>query len=284
MRGIIAALKLSPGELKESALQKSSWILDQVNGLPLLFSPLLSGQKSLVHAFTTRLGGASVSPLDSFNLGRHWTDEEAKADAMVNRQTLCRRLAVDFDRLVVPGQVHSTEIALVDGPAPLGPVDAVTTVAADTPILLHYADCVPIILFTAEIPAICVIHAGWRGTAGGIARKAVLELCRATGAACHSILAAVGPAIGPCCYPVDSDVEQRLAASVADASGLILRAGNQAAPDLKAINAMQLLESGVGAVDVCLYCTACRPDLFYSHRQQCGKTGRQGALASLRRP
>jgi len=115
-------------------------------------------------------------------------------------------------------------------------------------------------------------------------------------------VAAVGPAIGTCCYPTGEDVVEQLMLTLATSphdklapvefdegqlSRLVKRAvaagshQEQPRPDLKGINAMQLLMAGVPEVDVSSFCTSCRPDIFYSHRQSGGITGRQGAIAMI---
>ena len=264
------------------ALHKNTWTVEEVGGLTLVFSPLLKAERQLTHAFTTRVGGESQKPLDSFNLGRHWPTDESRRDAMRNRQRLCSVFELTFNRLVVPGQVHSSKIAWVTGPESLPDCDGVATVSPDTPILLHYADCVPIIIFDRELSATAVLHAGWRGTASGIARKAVRLLSETLGSQGEHLVAAVGPAIGSCCYPTAGDVADRLLSSVDRQDGLVEVRDGKPYPDLKAINAVQLIEAGVGHVDVTSLCTACHPDMFYSHRRESGQTGRQGALACLR--
>ena len=158
-----------------------------------------------------------------------------------------------------------------------------TTNLRGYPLLLHFADCVPIILYDPKQAAIAVVHAGWRGTATSIVQNAVKEMTENFGTRAADVIAAVGPAIGSCCYPTGDDAAEKLGRTVKDAAGLIERPkeGDQFRADLKALNAMQLLEAGVQNVDVTDLCTACRPDIFYSHRQSGGKTGRQGALAQL---
>jgi len=268
-------------KLSSRALVKNDWPVKELGGLTLLFSPLLSAVPSLVHCFTTRKGGESPPPLDCFNLGRHWPTEESKQDAMRNRSRLCAALSLDFTRLVVPGQVHSTNIAWVSDPENLPEVDGVATASPNTPILLHYADCVPIILFERELKVLAVLHAGWRGTAGGIATRAVSFMVETLSLKPAKMLAAIGPAIGSCCYQVGADVAEKLSNTVKHGDRLIVWRDQLPYPDLRAINAMQLLEAGVHDVDVSSVCTACQPQLFYSHRQSAGQTGRQGALAAI---
>lgn len=266
-------------KLTREALVKNSWPLKEVGGLSLHMSPLLMQEESLVHAFTTRLGGESQTPLDSFNLGRHVDNAEQRADAMRNRERLCNALGVDFSRLKVPGQVHSSKVVPADSES-FAEVDGVAT-HDTTPILLHFADCVPVIIFERKLRAVCVVHAGWKGTAGAIARNGVKFLVERYGGRPENMVAAVGPAVGTCCYPTGQEVIEALTKTVSTTEGLIEHRQGKPHPDLRAFNALQLFESGVAKVDVTDLCTACHPHLFYSHRQSGGKTGRQGALACV---
>lgn len=271
--------------IAERSLQQNEWPLVEIGGLTLIQSPLLAQVENLVHAFTTRLGGDTPQPMESFNLGRHWTTEESRLEAMKNRITLSAALGLDPDKLTVPGQQHSANIYLLkEGEATglaLPSYDAIATQAPKHPILLHFADCVPVMLIDTKKRCLCVMHAGWRGTAGGIVTKGVQLLTAALGCNPKDMLAAVGPAIGSCCYETGEEVLAQLSATVTNPGPLISYQGGKPHPDLKAFNAMQLYEAGVGTVDVTSWCTACHPELFYSHRQSGGKTGRQGALACL---
>lgn len=274
-------------KLNEMALRKQAWKRVEDQGVVFNMSPLLAQYADiLAHAFTTRIGGTSQPPLDSFNLGRHIDDEEARLDAMRNREKLCRVLGADPARLVVPGQVHSSTVVFVDRPVErsvLQKVDGLTTSEKRLPLLLHFADCVPVILFDPDKAAIAVIHAGWRGTAAEIVKAGAAKMQENFGSRPREIKAAIGPAIGSCCYPTSEEAAQRLSATVCNADSLILRDSpdKQPRPDLKAINAMQLLEFGLEDVDVTDLCTSCLPQVFYSHRQSGGRTGRQGALAEI---
>lgn len=278
---------MSADRLWTRAREKTVWKRENRDGLDLLFSPLLERQTGLTHAFTTRLGGQTRDPYKSFNLGRHVDDGDLRSDALANRRRLCQTLSLSFDRLVVPGQVHSRNVVIVedlqeeDGSG-LDRVDGLTTASRDVPMLLHFADCVPVIVFDPGKGVAGIFHAGWRGTAQSIVAHGVSIMKERFGCSPGSMVAAVGPAIGSCCYPTGADVVRSLEETVEGAGNLIeSRAGKQF-PDLKAINALQLLASGVGDVDVSDSCTACNPDVFYSHRQSGGITGRQGALVCVR--
>jgi YfiH family protein len=275
--------------LNSCILNKNEWIYKNVGGLPLIFSPLLSEFPSLKHAFTTRLGGESAPPQDSFNLGRKGRSDEASADALNNRHKLCDALGIS-KQVLVPGQVHSAAVVFTDSVASHPEVDGACVNRSNLPVLLHFADCVPVIVFDPIKGALSVVHAGWRGTVGKIALVAVETLVRECGSKPKDLVAAVGPAIGSCCYPTGPDVIEQLKNSLtgmpngvteAEFAALFVEREGAVHPDLKAINAAQLRQAGVERIDTTNLCTACNPKLFYSHRQSGGQTGRQGAIACI---
>jgi len=292
---------LGPGlnsELIKAALVTSAWITKRYNDLDLLHSPLLDSEQAngLEHAFTTRHGGHTPHPYESFNLGRHVANGDLKADALANREVLCHALGFDHNHLKVPGQVHSGNVVQITevGTNPdLSGVDALATNLGSVPLLLHFADCVPVIIYERRQKLLAIAHAGWRGTAQAIVKNAVRMLASDLGGDPRQMIAAIGQAIGTCCYPTGTDVVQKLLETVsgearpdmdpsAVSSALVVRGEDGSLrPNLKAFNALQLLQAGVSRVDVSNLCTACMPELFYSHRQSGGTTGRQGAIACL---
>lgn len=274
----------SQNNLAEKALAKNDWPLVEKDGLTLLFSPLLSEYKNLTHAFTTRKGGDSEKPLDSFNLGKHWPTDEARADGIKNRKRLCEIFDLEFENLIVPHQVHSRNVEWITEVKDLPETDGAATVDSQFPILLQFADCVPVILFDKTTEAVCVVHAGWRGTASGISSYAANMLANVLNSKTSEIVAAIGPSIGSCCYPTGADVKAKLETTVnTDSKDLVSWKNDTPHPDLQAFNALQLYEAGVLQVDVANRCTSCQSELFYSHRESGGKTGRQGALAAVKK-
>lgn len=272
-------------KLTEIALRKNKWKVENVDGMQLVFAPSLLELDFVAHAFTTRVGGNTPAPYDYFNLGGNIPGDEFRKDAHVNRSRLCDALSIKYSDLVVPGQVHSRNVELVNERSQipdLKGVDGLVTDRHETPLLLHFADCVPVIIVDKLSKVIGIFHAGWRGTAQNIVSHGVERMVKELDANPANMVGVVGPAIGPCCYPTSDEVAQKLSETVKDAEGLIGMNGTQPAPDIKAFNALQLLESGIQEVDVCDFCTACNPSMFYSHRQSGGTTGRQGALVSLR--
>lgn len=256
-----------------------AWQVKKVGKLSLLFSPLLAKHSRLIHAFTTRLGGTSAAPLRSFNLSCTRDVDGSKEDALKNRHKLCKALNLNADNLVVPYQTHSTKVRWLVKQVVSPKTDGLATAKTGIPMLLQFADCVPVILYDTRYNAAAVLHAGWRGTASGIATKGLKTLLKKTGAKPEDVVAAVGPAIGSCCYPTGQEVVEGLFKSVKSLKGLVIYRGKKPHPDLKGVNARQLLEAGVKHVDVCPFCTSCNSKLFYSHRK--GETGRQGAIAAL---
>lgn len=262
----------------------NDWKLETVNGLELIFSPLLAQQEGLTHAFTTRKGGTSRAPFDSFNLGGHIRDDEFKQDAISNRKKLLGSLSLKFEKIVVAGQVHSRNVTVIKDPQQVpnvSGVDGLTTNCPDVTLMLHFADCVPVIVFDRRKRIAAIFHAGWKGTAARISGHGVETMAAEFGSNPADMVAAVGPAIGSCCYQTGEDVALALSQTVADVDGLIKQIDGKPYPDLKSINAQQLFEAGVGIVEVSNHCTACNPEMFYSHRQSGGITGRQGALICL---
>jgi len=302
----INTLENADEKLIDVALATNAWVTRQYDELELLQSPLLNSEEKhgLLHAFTTRHGGQTPAPYESFNLGRHVANGQLKEDALANREVLCRVLGFNYGHLKVPGQVHSGNVVqildAVSNPD-LSGVDALTTSITAVPLLLHFADCVPVMIYERKKKLLAIAHAGWRGTAQSIVKNSVELLVRTMGGDPAHMIAAVGPAIGTCCYPTGDDVADKLLSTVAPenssssnsslgsesvrallAARLVVRGDDGSVrPNLKAINALQLLQVGVAEVDVSNLCTACKPDLFYSHRQSGGVTGRQGAIACM---
>ena len=217
--------------------------------------------------FTTRVGGVSKGPYASLNLGRKSGDEPARADE--NRRIACAAIGADVQQLALNFQVHSTRV-LPAAPAMRGEhADGLWTEEPGLPILAMSADCLPIALVRANAakPAIAVLHAGWRGLLAGIAAEGAAALGDG------ELLAAIGPAIGPCCYEVGEEVAAPFRERFGDD---VVREGRL---DLWTSAERALRAAGVERVERVDRCTACEPETFFSHRRDKGRTGRQGVIA-----
>ena len=218
-------------------------------------------------AFTTRVGGVSEGPYASLNLGRKSGDDPERADE--NRRIACEAVGADLEKLALNYQVHSSRV-LRAAPAIRGEhADGLWTDEPGLPILAMSADCLPIVLVRSgtEKPAVAVLHAGWKGLLAGIVESGTAALGRGT------LAAAIGPAIGPCCYEVGEAVaapfRERFGDDIVRESRLDLWTSAERA----------LRAAGVAQVDRFDRCTACEPETFFSHRRDAGRTGRQGVIA-----
>ena len=216
--------------------------------------------------FTTRLGGVSEGPYSSLNLGRMTGDDGDRVEE--NRRRACAAVGGDSGALALNRQVHGAGVnrAVAGGRAAAG--DALWTDERALPIAALAADCVPIALARADgdRPAVAVVHAGWRGLLAGVVATAVSAVAKGR------VAAALGPAVGPCCYEVGLDVAEPLRQCF---GRRVLRGGKA---DLPGAAERALREAGCASVERVDLCTACHPELFFSHRRDGGVTGRQGVL------
>lgn len=219
-------------------------------------------------AFSTRLGGVSEAPYEALNVAILTGDD--RGAVRDNRARLAEALERDPAGVVMGRQVHGSELrehhapqeprVFADVVASPVEVDAHATEDPDLTPLVMVADCLPVAI--AGSRGVAMAHCGWRGLAGGIVQQAV-EAVGATAAA-------VGPGIGPCCYEVGDEVLAEFADLDDVAEGRML--------DLTAVARAHLARVGVTEVESADLCTSCNPELFYSHRRDGERTGRQAGL------
>ena len=245
--------------------------------------------EGVAHGFSTRLGGVSPAPWDSLNLG------VGRGDTMENVQENYRRfcavLGMDDRRAVLSKQIHEDVVRHVtEADAGKGlycdrdysSVDGMVTDVPHLPLVVFSADCNVILLYDPVGRAIGACHAGWRGTALGIAKKTAQEMVQLFGCEARNIRAAIGPAIGQCCFETDEDVPTALREALGEeVAPYITWNGTKYHIDLKAVNALWLRKAGVERIDICDHCTACRPDLYWSHRKMGNARGAQIAMIAL---
>jgi len=234
-------------------------------------------------AFSTRQGGVSEGDFASLNLGILTDDEPGRVAQ--NRDTLAAALGRDPAAVAMGWQVHAADVQVHhEPPAPgrqgfgspgddLARVDAQVTDSPDVTPLVLVADCVPVALSAPG--AVAMVHCGWRGVAAGILTRAAAAVRRL--AEDGELRAAVGPAIGPCCYEVGPEVTE-----------VFERNGHTDAVDGRMLDLPQVVRrelETLGATDVAVagICVSCHPELFFSHRRDGGVTGRQAGLAWLAR-
>lgn len=219
--------------------------------------PGFTGEERVWHAFSTRRGGTppgSVRPAAEAFLASGAFPAEAAP--------LCLQ------------QVHGAGVHVVDDLSRNTPprADAAVSGRPGVVLVLQTADCVPVLLADREAGVIGAAHVGWRGALAGVLRNTVAEMCR-LGSRPGGMAAALGPAIGRCCFEVGPDV----ASSFADLDpGLVSREGRRPQVDLPAAAVFLLREAGIPgeAIQCCGLCTRCRTDVFYSHRAEREGAGR----------
>ena len=218
--------------------------------------------------FSTRVGGVSEGPYESLNLGRMTGDDVERVDE--NRRLLCAAIEADAERVALNRQIHSTLVHRATPGARGEPGDGLWTDEPGQPILAMSADCLPIALVRAEgdAPAVAVLHVGWRGLLAGIVGVGAQTLG-------GRLQAAIGPAIGPCCYEVGEDVAEPFVAAV----GREVVRGRKL--DLWRAAELALNAAGVNEILRTDLCTFCNPELFFSHRRTGKPRGVQGVVARV---
>ena len=236
------------------------------------------------HGFTTRFGGVSTGHLSSLNLGMHRGDDPE--NVRENFRRLTQALDIPLEQLVLTWQVHTDVVRRVGKDDPNGidhrnypQCDGLITNEPGIALWVFTADCTPILLHDPVTGAVGAAHAGWRGTALGIAGKTAREMVAAFGCRPENIRAAIGPSIGACCFETHRDVPDAMLAALGDEALPYIRPqGEKYYVNLKEINALWLRKAGVQHIEICTDCTACQPDRFWSHRVTGGLRGSQGAI------
>jgi polyphenol oxidase len=223
---------------------------------------------------TTRAGGVSKPPFDTFNLGDHVGDDPAAVAA--NRERLAKAIGVGADSVVWMNQVHGDRVVRVDEPMGATAIDETDGLVTTTPRLalaVVTADCVPVLLADARAGVVGAVHAGRVGAQKGVVARAVESMCDA-GARAEDISVLLGPSVSGRNYEVPAAMAAEVEAALPGSRTTTSR--GTPGLDLRAGIARQLRELGIAAVDADPRCTVDDRNLF-SHRRD-APTGR---LASV---
>lgn len=301
-------------ETKTSSRKRSSqsrlaqpWSFNSgTNGVAVVQASAFNKFPWLVHGFSTASGG--VSPLAGekvLNLG--FTEWDDRANVLKNRRLFQSALHAENLSLVVMKQFHSDVICDFDSfPAEPCSGDASISNTPDLLLGIQTADCVPILLVDSKNRAVAAIHAGWRGTLQRIAEKTIGRMEMQFGTRPNDLMAAIGPAIGGCCYAVGTEVAASFLSQFSQAPEWFdeLRTGDEPNPlqwlnqfppghqpppknvclDLKKANRAQLLTAGLREENISMsdLCTACRLDLLFSYRKTGSESGRMMSVIGIR--
>ena len=281
---IEAPRKADPGPVGEMDLS-----LPQ--GVGVLRFAAWQGLAGVNHAFTTRIGGVSEKEFASLNLGFGRGDGEEQVAE--NYRRFCAAAGFDPESLVCGAQDHHVNIRVV-GPEHRGigiwkekdmeSIDGLCTDQPGVTLVIYCADCVPLYFYDPAHHAIGLAHAGWRGTAAGMAKVMTERLAAQYGTAPRDLRVAIGPSICPRCFEVGPEVAQRFEQAFPQHPELIL--GGYAKPHIDLWRAVELtaLEAGMQADNITCLGECCyeHPDRYFSHRVHGEQRGVLMALIGLR--
>jgi len=236
--------------------------------------PAFGKGSRMIHAFTTRQDG-----LGARNSGGKLPDDW---------KTVADAFGICTDRVVTVNQVHGENIVLIDDlnfqEIRTVHADALMTAESGIAVGVETADCVPVLLYDPQRHAVAAVHAGWRSTVKKIVQKTVHRMHEAFGSEPSSLLAAIGPAIGPECYEVDEPVMGPVQAAFSFWSEVAVpRTHDTWSLDLVKANRLELKQIGLAEKNIHSLgmCTSCRRDLLYSFRAE-GRTGRMLSVIMMK--
>ncbi|WNB90475.1 peptidoglycan editing factor PgeF [Bacillus sp. NEB1478] len=242
---------------------------------------------NILAGFTTRTGGFSTDSFQTLNMGFHVEDNPEKVQK--NRLAFAEDIGFPIQNWVGTQQVHGTNIMKVtpqdigkgslDFESAIENTDGIYTEVENVLLTSLYADCVPLYFYSPENNLIGLAHAGWRGTVGKIGPKMVKLWCEKERVDIQDIKAAIGPAIGDCCYEVDEKVITEVRAAMGGREDNNVFSKNQSGKyqlNLQNLNEIFLINAGLSPENITKShdCTSCKNDIFFSYRKENGKTGR----------
>jgi purine-nucleoside/S-methyl-5'-thioadenosine phosphorylase / adenosine deaminase len=250
-------------------------------GIVYYISPLLE-QIGVPHGFSTRIGGVSIAPFDSLNMGNPSGVEKQDEWERIHENYRRLQIAIGFagkQRCWVH-QVHGGDVVRVRRGAEFTCGACADALVGDDPerlLAVRVADCVPILIAAGDGHTVAAVHAGWRGVIARAVPAAVREIRRLTD---QPIVAAVGPCIGFDAFEVGTEVVKQFEQSFGADAPVKLNGEAKGRVDLRRAVQLQLLAAGVTSeqIDLSDRCTYRDADEFFSHRRDRGVTGRMAAL------
>lgn len=248
-----------------------------VDGKTPYYQSELFNKYDIKHAFFTKKGGVSKGVFESLNFAEGVGDiKDSEENVMQNYEIAANLFGLCKSDVCRTYQTHTAKVVFATeelrGVGTVKPkfdfgVDGLVTTEKDMLLSVRTADCVPVLLCDTNKKVCAAVHAGWRGTVGGITKNAV-EMMISHGARIENIVAAIGPCIGKCCYEVGNEVYDEFCAKNVDHAEFFTPSGDKFMLDLNLANKKILVEAGLAEANVSVaeICTKCNGDRFFSHR------------------
>jgi YfiH family protein len=251
-------------------------VLREHNGIVLgVFPPLEILAPELVVAITTRVGGISNGPYRALNLGDATGD--LLRNVRRNRKMLLDSLGIPARRVARAEQVHGAGIAVITRPGTYRGIDGLITDRKNISLVISTADCYPLVVYAPAEKVLAALHVGRNGAAGGIIERAFVTLHNRFAIDTEHTIALIGPGICERCYTVWKRTARRFPAQA------VRYGGGKWHLDLSAFCKGELIRHGVRRKNIfsAHACTACNPDLYFSHQRDRGVTGRHWTVATI---
>jgi YfiH family protein len=245
----------------------------------------------VIHGFSTRAGGVSTGIWASMNLGITRGDDPDHVRE--NYRRFCGAIGADDAAVVMSNQIHGDEVRVVtsadckhDLCVPEGyQADGLVTDIPGVALMIFSADCIPVLLYDPVRRVVAAAHAGWLGTALGIAARAAEKMTAVYGCEPADVLAAIGPGISKCCFETHEDVPNAMTEALGAAALSYITAldSGKYKVDLKGLNSLWLQKTGVLPQHIAIDsdCTRCHPEKYWSYRVHQEERGSQAAMIQL---
>lgn len=269
-------------------IMQNGFTLKEYEGVKYLTCDIFTDTGIVSHCFPTRLGGVSAgNGVESLNLS--FKKEKSIENVKENYKRLCIPAGINYDRLVMPSQIHSDYVLEADYKNVITrdklfsyEGDASITNKPNLTLCTFHADCIPVLMLDKKEKYIATVHSGWRGTLKKICVKTI-EMLKSRCCKSENIIAAVGPCICKNHFEVDEDVATKFSYAFGEDFVSYNSDKNKYNIDLQEIVRYQLLSCGLMRenVSVSNLCTFCNEDLFFSHRRQKGMCGTHASMIQL---
>lgn len=281
-------------EIRWNKEQSGDMKIRNNRGVTYLSYPRLEQEASILHGFSTRLGGVSEGYLGSMNLSFSRGDDPEKV--LENYRRISEAIGFPVESIVTSDQTHTTNVRCVGkadrGTGVLTPrtfhdIDGLITNEPGVTLATFYADCVPLYFYDPVHKAIGLSHSGWRGTVGNIAKVTVEAMEENYQTVPADLIVAIGPSICQECYEVSEDVIEKFRQAYPEKmypSLFYEKADGKYQLNLWEACHQNFLTSGVRAENILFpgLCTCCNPEFLYSHRASHGKRGNLAAFLGLK--